>query len=112
MGEDLICRGKSQNIDESVGYLDRWLTNLQGIGEGLVELGDLGRHAQVDGAVTDLNDQTADQLGVDLGDDLELLALAVLGLGDGLFEAGDGLVVEFLRGLLVYWFLWFLCGLV
>ena len=31
-----------------------------------------------------------------LGDNLELLALAELGLGDGLFNALDGLVVEFL----------------
>lgn len=31
-----------------------------------------------------------------LGDDLELLALAKLGLGDSLFDALDGLVVEFL----------------
>jgi hypothetical protein len=34
--------------------------------------------------------------GTNLGDDLELLALAELGLGDGLLEAGEGLVVEFL----------------
>ena len=34
-----------------------------------------------------------------LGDDLELLALAVLGLGDGLLETVDGLVVE-----LLFWF--------
>lgn len=31
-----------------------------------------------------------------LGDNLELLALAVLGLGNGLLEAVDGLGVEFL----------------
>lgn len=30
------------------------------------------------------------------GDNLELLALAVLRLGDGLLETGDGLAVEFL----------------
>jgi hypothetical protein len=31
-----------------------------------------------------------------LGDNLELLALAELGLGDGLLETVEGLVVEFL----------------
>lgn len=31
-----------------------------------------------------------------LGDDLEFLALAEFGLGNGLFDALDGLVVEFL----------------
>lgn len=37
-------------------------------------------------------------LDTHLGDDLELLALAVLGLGDGLLEARDGLVVKLLQG--------------
>ena len=32
-----------------------------------------------------------------VGDNLELLALAVLGLGNGLLEAGDGLGVELLE---------------
>ena len=40
--------------------------NLQSVGEGLVELGDLGRHAEVDGAVTDLDDKSTDELGVNL----------------------------------------------
>lgn len=35
--------------------------------------------------------------GTDLGDNLELLALAVLGLGDGVLETVDGLLVEFLE---------------
>lgn len=35
--------------------------------------------------------------GTHLGDDLELLALADLGLGDGLLETVDGLVVELLN---------------
>lgn len=42
------------------------LGNLQSVGEGLVELGNLGGDAEVNGAVTDLNDQTTDELGVDL----------------------------------------------
>lgn len=36
-----------------------------------------------------------------LSNDLELLALAELVLGNGLLKAVDGLVVEFLRGRLV-----------
>lgn len=35
--------------------------------------------------------------GAYLGDNLELLALAVLGLGNGLLKTGDGLAVEFLQ---------------
>lgn len=42
------------------------LGNLQSVGEGLVELGNLRGDAEVNGAVTDLNDQTTDELGVDL----------------------------------------------
>lgn len=72
------------------------ILHLQDIGQSLVHLGDLGRHAQVDGAVIDLDDKSTNKVGVNLGDDLELLALADLGLGDGLFEAGDGLGVELL----------------
>lgn len=72
------------------------ILHLQGIGKSLVHLGDLGRHAQVDGAVTDLDDESTNEVGVDLGDNLELLALAELGLGDGLLEAGDGLGIELL----------------
>lgn len=37
--------------------------------------------------------------GTYVGNNLELLALAVLGLGDGLLQARDGLVVELLRSL-------------
>jgi hypothetical protein len=40
--------------------------NLQNIGKGLVELGDLGRDAEVDGAVADLQDEATDDVGVDL----------------------------------------------
>ena len=72
--------------------------SLQAVGQELVELGDLGGDGEVDGAVTDLDDQAAEDLGVHLVPDLELLALAVLGLGDGGLEAVEGLVVEGLRG--------------
>lgn len=92
---------------------------LQHVSKGLVELGNLGRNAEVDGAAADFNGQAAEEVGVDLqfklikvsanrkndlgcygtdlADDLELLALAVLGLGDGVLEALEALVVEFLE---------------
>ena len=37
------------------------------------------------------------------GNNLELLALAVLGLGNGLFETVDGLGVEFLHLSVSFW---------
>lgn len=40
--------------------------SLQSIGEGLVHLGDLGRNAKIDGTVADFNDETADDVRVDL----------------------------------------------
>lgn len=95
---------------------------LQGVLEELVHLGDLGGNAEVNGAVTDLDDEASLDLGVDLarivssaqrsaakvcwpllghlgmthlGDDLELLALAnVLRLGNGGLELAEDLVVE------------------
>lgn len=68
---------------------------LQSVLEELVHLGHLGGDRQIDGAVADLNDESTLDLRVDLGDDLELLALAdVLRLGNGGLEAGEGLVVE------------------
>ena len=57
-----------------------WLVKLQSVGKELVHLGDLGRHGQVDRAVTDLDNETAEDIWVDLVCDLQLLALAdVLG---------------------------------
>lgn len=40
--------------------------NLQGLAKELVHLGDLGGDGEVDGALTDLDDETADDVGVDL----------------------------------------------
>lgn len=75
------------------------LLYLQSVLEELVHLGHLGGDGQVDGAVADFNNKSTTDLGVDLGNDLELLALSdVLRLADGGLEASDGLVVE---GLLV-----------
>lgn len=42
------------------------ILHLQSIGQKLVHLGDLGGDAEVDGAVTDLDDEAANQVGVDL----------------------------------------------
>jgi hypothetical protein len=68
---------------------------LQSILEQLVHLGHLGRHGQIDSAVANLDNQAAADLGVDLGHDLELLAVGdVVGLVDGGLEAADGSVVE------------------
>ena len=68
---------------------------LQSVLEELVHLGHLGGDRQVDGAVADLNDESTLDLGVDLGGDLELLALGdVLRLADSGLEAGEGLVVK------------------
>jgi hypothetical protein len=68
---------------------------LQSILEQLVHLGHLGRDGQVDSAVANLDNQAAADLGVDLGHDLELLAVGdVVGLVNGGLEAADGSVVE------------------
>lgn len=68
---------------------------LQSILEQLVHLGHLRRDRQVDGAVANLDNESAADLWVDLGHDLELLAIGdVVGLVDGLLEAAEGSVVE------------------
>lgn len=70
---------------------------LQAVVEQLVHLGDAGGDGEVDGAVADFDDEPADDVGVDLVGDLELLARADVGrLGDGGLEAGEGLAVEVL----------------
>jgi hypothetical protein len=45
-----------------------FILHLQSIGQSLVHLGDLGGNAQVDGAATDVNDESTDEVGVNLGD--------------------------------------------
>jgi hypothetical protein len=65
---------------------------LQSILEQLVHL---GRDGQVNSAVGNLDNESALDLWVDLGDDLELLAIGnVVGLVDGGFEAAESSVVE------------------
>lgn len=41
---------------------------LQGVGQELVHLGDASRDAEVDGSVSDLDDESANNVGVDLGE--------------------------------------------
>ncbi len=91
--------------------------NLQGVGEELVHLGELGRDAEVNCPVADLDDEPTNDIGVDLGRllglgvavckgwltmkgtygvlDLELLAgTNVARLGDGGLKAAKGLAVQ------------------
>jgi hypothetical protein len=71
-----------------------WLY-LQSILEQLVHFRHLGRNGEVDGAVANLDDKTAADVRVDLGDDLELGTLwHVLRFADGGLEAVKGPVVE------------------
>lgn len=42
------------------------ILHLQSIGQSLVHLGDLGRDTEVDGAVANLDDEAANQVGIDL----------------------------------------------
>jgi hypothetical protein len=68
---------------------------LQSILEQLVHLGHLRRDRQVNSAVGNLDNDSATDLGVDLGDDLELLASGnVVGLVDSGFETAESSVVE------------------
>jgi hypothetical protein len=86
--------------------------NLQGVVEELVHLGNLGRDAEVDCPVANLDDEATNDIRVDLARvntcakgvgeeytygvlDLELLASTdVARLGDGGLEAVEGLVVQ------------------
>lgn len=59
--------------------------SLDRFSQNLVQLGDLGGNGQVDTVTTDLDNQTAQDLRVDLVGDLQGLAGAdELGAGDGL----------------------------
>lgn len=69
--------------------------HLQAVGEELVELGNLVGDGQVDGAVTDLNDQTTLDVGLDLVDDLSLLSSGQnTGAADGSIDSLEQLLVE------------------
>jgi hypothetical protein len=68
---------------------------LQSVREELVHLGDAGRDAEVDGSVTDLDDESTNNIRVDLVGDLELLTLAdVRGLGDSSLKSVECSLVE------------------
>lgn len=65
---------------------------LQVVREELVHLGDLGGDAEIDGAVADLDDETADNLGVDLGPVLDsgVLLWGVMACARGDGAGADG----------------------
>lgn len=65
----------TENSNESI---------LQAVRKELVHLGDAGRDAEVDGSVTDFDDESTNDVGINLVSDLKLLAGSdVGGLGDG-----------------------------
>lgn len=64
-----------------------WNLILQAVRKELVHLGDARGDAEVNGTVADLDDESTDNVRVDLVGDLELLARADVGrLGDGRLE--------------------------
>lgn len=72
--------------------------SLQSVAEELVHLRNLGRHGEVDCAVANLDDKSANDIGVDLVGQLDLLSLAdVLRLRDSGLQAGQGAAVQLLR---------------
>lgn len=58
---------------------------------------DLALDTEVDSSLADFQDQSTEDLRVDFGHGLELLALAVLGFADGSFQALQELGFEFLE---------------
>lgn len=69
--------------------------NLNVVRKELVELGDLCRDREIDGSVTNFDNEATKDIGVDLVVDNELLAGAdKRRLGDGRLETADGSVVE------------------
>lgn len=81
----------------SGGRERRGILILQAVRQELVHLGDAGGDAEVDGLVADLDDESTDDVRVDLVGDRELLAGADVGrLGDGGLEPREGLGVEVL----------------
>lgn len=68
---------------------------LQSIVEELIHLCDTRRDTKVNGAITNFNDQSANDIRVDLVRNLELLALAdILGFRNGGFKTRKHLIVE------------------
>lgn len=94
------CPGQLRSHDASLSAflsIDKPNSNsLHALLQQLVEFVDLAGNTGVDSTLADLNDQAAEDAGVDVRDDLQLLALAELGLADGSFNALESLRVEFL----------------
>lgn len=53
-----------------------WKIKLQSIGQSLVELGDLGGDAEVDGSVADFDDKTTNDVGDDLVEKLSVSCIS------------------------------------
>ena len=68
--------------------------------EKLVQSVDFGGNTRVDGALANFDNETTENGGVDNRNDLELLALAVLGLANGGLNTAESLCVEFLFAML------------
>jgi hypothetical protein len=70
---------------------------LYSITQHLVHSVNLRGNTVIDRPLADLNDQAAQDVWVDFGDNFELLTLGVLGFGDGGLEALLEFIVEFLE---------------
>lgn len=65
-GSLAIPRTSRRRLSPCLSFVSHKRSNLQGVGQELVHLGDLGRDREVDGPVSDLNNQAADDVRVDL----------------------------------------------
>lgn len=80
-------------------------TILHGIRQHLVQFGNLVGHGIINRPLAHFHDETSQNVGVDFGDHLQLLALAVFGFGNGLFDAAEELLIKFLSCLLAHSYL-------
>lgn len=69
---------------------------LQSLIKHLVHPSNPTRDAEIDSSITEFDDQSTNDIWVDFCHDLQLLALGVLGFGDGGLETGKQFGVEFL----------------
>jgi hypothetical protein len=89
------CRGSLSNYST---FQNKEKGNLQSVSKELVHLGNLGGNGEIDRPVANLDNESTNNVLVNLVGNLELLALAdVGGLGDGGLEAVEGLVVQRLK---------------
>ena len=65
-GGSLVIPCTSRRRLSHAPFVSHKRSNLQGVGQELVHLGDLGRDREVDGPVSNLNNQAANDVSVDL----------------------------------------------